>query len=132
MEFWAIAPVVRGLLVLVGFGSLCTWQYAPNSTSLILLQSGFGRPTTIFVGLRTSETPFAARTLFRSFTDYFASATIMIARSLLYGMPCTVDRIPSFRVRIERSISPTCSSAAAMLSLVGRTPSRIQGNSLSL
>ena len=85
----------------------------------------------MFVGLKTSETPSIAGKLFRSLTICSANATIMIAGSLLYGIPCTIDCIPSFRVRMERSISPTCSSAATILRLVGRTPSRIQANSLS-
>ena len=40
-------------------------------------------------------------------------------------------RVSSLMVRIERSTSPTCASAAAMLRKTGRMSSRTQANSMS-
>jgi len=117
-------------MVLVVVLSSNAWTYAPNSTRS-LLKSGLAQPVTIPFGLMDSDTPFGAGNWFRFLVSAYTSPSTISLGRRLYGRPCIVVLMRSLIVRIDRSISPTWSSAAVTLRMDGITSPRMHSNSPS-
>lgn len=92
----------------------------------------FGKPSTIFRGLRVSERP----TLFgNTFNSIVASS---VSRPFTMRIVIQVNGVPwipthelSFMVLIDHSPGATCSPAAAIVKVVGKIAFWIFSNSLS-
>ena len=126
-----IAHRVLGSIVFVTTLSSCTSQYAPKGVTACTLASS-GCLDTSSLGLNLSDTPdFTGKALSHITQKCSSSITISLG-SVVYGNVLIVPLALSLIVLIFRSISPTCSLAAVVFSVMFGSSSLSASNSMSI